>query len=88
MKNDFFEDFKVIQIDPGDVVLCDLCNQDYTNSNETGGILFSGKAVCPKCVKEFTKTIKKYHEEHFIKAEAKEKETFRDFVYRIRKGDY
>lgn len=79
---------KVINIDPGNIVLCDLCNKDYTNSDEKGGILFSGKAVCPDCVPEFMKNIKKYKEEKYIRATAKEGESFRDFVYRIRKGEY
>jgi len=76
----------VIRIEPGNTVLCDLCNEDYTNSDEPGGFLFSGKAVCPVCADKFLTTIKFYNEEHFIRAYAKENETFRDFVYRIRKG--
>jgi len=53
-----------------------------------GGIIFSGHACCPDCLPEFLKGIKKYKEEKFVQATAKENETFRDFVYRIRKGDY
>jgi hydrogenase maturation factor HypF (carbamoyltransferase family) len=75
----------VINIDPGDTVLCDLCNEDYTHSEEKGGFLFSGKAVCPKCAPRFILWIKLYNEEKYIRAEAQEGETFRDFVYRIRK---
>jgi hypothetical protein len=80
----FGKECTVICIDPGETVLCDLCNKDYTNSDECGGILFSGKAVCPDCVGDFMKSIVKYKEERFIKALAKPNETFRDFVYRIR----
>ena len=78
----------VINIDPGDVVLCDLCNEDYTNSDEKGGFLFSGKAVCPKCAPKFMKSVKLYNEERFIVSEARSNETFRDFVYRIRRREY
>lgn len=82
----FGEKCTVIMIDPGNVVVCDLCNQDYTNDNESkGGMLFCGKAVCPECFDEFMIGIKKYHEEKYIKAIAMPDETFRDFVYRVRK---
>lgn len=76
--------FKVITIDPGKTVLCDLCNKDYTHSEEKGGLLFLSNAVCPDCVDNFMKQIKLHKEEEFIKASAQEGETFRDFVYRIR----
>lgn len=82
--SDLFEDFKIIHINPGKVVLCDLCNGNYTDSDEKGGILFSGMAVCPKCLPKFSKSIKEYKEEKFIRATAFENESFRDFVYRIR----
>jgi hydrogenase maturation factor HypF (carbamoyltransferase family) len=83
------KDFEVIRIDPGNKVNCDLCNESYEDDEEsTGGIYFAGHAVCPKCLPETLKSIKKYHEEKYIKAEAKPGETFRDFVYRLRKGDY
>jgi hypothetical protein len=74
----------VITVVPGDTVLCDLCNEDYTNSDEKGGFLFSGKAVCPKCAPDFLKSVKRYGEERFIRAQAGPDESFRDFVYRIR----
>lgn len=80
--------FKVYTIKPGLKVLCDLCNEDYTNSDLVGGILFSGKAVCPKCAPDFIRMVKRYKEQRFIKSQAKEGETFKDFVYRIRKGEY
>ena len=78
----------IVNIDPGDTVLCDLCNKDFTEDDSTGGFLFSGKAVCPDCAPEFMKSIKRYHEERFIKAQARPDETFRDFVYRVRKNGY
>lgn len=40
----------------GDIVLCDSCNADYTDSEETGGILFHGSAYCPKCAGRFPKS--------------------------------
>jgi hypothetical protein len=87
-EDNFLKDFTFIKIDVGETVLCDYCNTDYTNDDETtGGILFSGHAVCPLCLNETMKNIKKYREERFIQLVAKEDETFRNFVYRIRKGN-
>lgn len=42
---------KVISIDIGDIVLCDLCNIDYTNSKVYGGIVLGSYAICPECLK-------------------------------------
>jgi len=39
-------------IDIGDMVLCDLCNADYTDSDKQGGVLIGSYAVCPECEKE------------------------------------
>ena len=78
---------EIIRLDPGDTVLCDLCNADYTESEEKGGMLFGGKAVCPQCLPEFMKGVRKFEEEEFIADSAREDETFRDFVYRIRHGE-
>jgi len=36
---------KIEEIDFGNVVLCDLCNKDYSNSDEHGGFLFGNSAV-------------------------------------------
>ena len=69
-------------------VICDFCSQDYTASNETGGMLFVSKGVCPKCLPKFEKTIERYNEQEHIRARANEGETFRDFIYRVREGNY
>lgn len=76
----------VIVVDPGETVLCDMCNDDYTDSEETGGFLFSSNAVCPKCAPNILADAIKYNEQHFI-TPPKEGESFRDFVYRIRRGE-
>lgn len=75
----------IIEIDPGNVVLCDFCNEDYTFSNEQGGLLFGSKGVCPKCAPKLEKDAMKYDESHFIYDRARKSESFRDFIYRIRK---
>jgi hypothetical protein len=36
-------------IDIGKTVICDLCNTDYTNSDEPGGMKVGCLSYCPKC---------------------------------------
>lgn len=45
-----FKDAEIIVADCGDMVLCDYCDEDYTNSEEEGGFLFGSYAICPKCL--------------------------------------
>lgn len=40
---------EVIYMDVGSAVLCDLCNADYTESPDEGGVLCGSYACCPKC---------------------------------------
>ena len=69
---------KVIHIDPGNTVLCDFCNDDFTDSDETGGCLVGSYGVCPKCTKGIThiNDISRY-----CPLDVK----FKDFIYDIRK---
>jgi hypothetical protein len=39
----------VIKVDPGNDVVCDFCNGDYSSSDESGGVLVGDWAACPKC---------------------------------------
>ncbi len=79
------EDYEVMDI--GEQVLCDICNEDYSHSEEKGGFLFGSKGYCPKCALSGLRTIKKYKEEEYIKAYAEEGESFKDFILRMRGGD-
>lgn len=36
----------------GRTVLCDLCNEDYTDKLDTGGCLVDSYACCPECTKK------------------------------------
>lgn len=74
-------------VDLGDGVWCDICSEDYTNSDRRGGFLFGSKGICPNCSIRMRASIKKYNEEHYIKAEASEGESFKDFIIRIRGGN-
>ena len=74
-------------IDIGEEVCCDICNEDFTNSDEEGGFLFGSKAYCPKCAEKRLPAIKSYNEEHYIKAYCPKGMSFRQFVLNLRGGD-
>ena len=67
-----------------DYIICDLCGEDYTNSNQQGGILFGSRAICPTCTPETLKVIRKYKEERYIKAFCPAELSFSAFVRQIR----
>jgi len=74
-------------INIGDNVVCDLCNTDYTESDEQGGFIFGSHAVCPTCAPRMRASIRECKEEHFITAECPAGISFREFVLNIRNGD-
>lgn len=39
----------IIEIDAGEMVICDVCNDDYTESDAMGGCIYNNYAYCPKC---------------------------------------
>jgi len=78
-----FYDIPVITIDMGNLVLCDYCNKDYTNSDAVGGLIFGSNAICPECEAEARASIKKYKEEFYITKEANGM-SFRDLVLSVR----
>lgn len=73
-------DFKEIVLDVGDRVLCDYCSDDYTDSDEQGGILFGSYATCPKCEPKIRKDAEKYNEQDHIKASCPKGKSFADWV--------
>jgi hypothetical protein len=73
-------------VDIGDIVCCDICGADYTDSDRVGGFQFESKAVCPECEPDYLKDVAKYGEERYIRAKAQPGETFRHFVLRLRGG--
>ena len=46
------DEIKVDIMDIGNTVVCDFCNDDYTDSTSQGGCLIGSYAVCPKCTKD------------------------------------
>lgn len=78
---------KTVEFDIGNLVLCDICDKDYTLDDAVGGFIFQSKGVCPDCVPRFLASVKKYGEEKFIRAKAQEGEPFREFIIRMRGGN-
>ena len=76
--------FEVITLDIGDRVVCDGCNEEYTNSEEKGGILLNRTAYCPACAPRVIAGAKKYGEEMYL-AYPDPGLSFRDFVHKMRK---
>ena len=72
--------------DFGDTVICDQCNKDFTDSEESGGFIFGSHAYCPNCGKDSLPRIKGYDEEKHIKATCPRDMSFKDFVLQYR-GD-
>jgi len=71
----------------GDIVVCDICDKDYTSSDKTGGFIFVSKAYCPDCASKSEGAIKKYGEEKYIRARCPAGTPFADFVRQYR-GDF
>lgn len=77
----------VEEVDFGNVVICDQCNDDYTDSKESGGFIFGSHAYCPKCAVEALPRIKGYGEEKYIKCFCPPKMSFHDFIMTYRNGN-
>lgn len=71
----------VVNLNPGNRVLCDSCDVDFTDLTESGGIFgFGRKAICPRCAPRWIANAKKDNELHFIKASCPEGKSFADWV--------
>lgn len=71
------------EIDIGDIVVCDFCNDDYTNSDSPGGALIGSYSICPKCAEKAQKS------EDFegFDAVCPSGMTFKQWVLEMRGGD-
>ncbi|MEK7561044.1 MAG: hypothetical protein AAB539_03760 [Patescibacteria group bacterium] len=72
-------------IDIGDTVVCDFCNLDYTDSDESGGVLIGSFAVCPRCAPDAIRNAEKYHEP--VDAVCPPHKSFKQWVLDMRGGD-
>ena len=71
---------RCIQINPGRRVLCDFCDQEFTDSPEAGGFMFGRKAVGPCCVARIERSAEGYGEAHLIGARCPDGVPFSDWV--------
>ncbi|AVT83653.1 hypothetical protein [Rhodopseudomonas palustris] len=81
--NDNRKDIDEEVIDIGDIVICDVCNADYTESNECGGFILGTWAYCPQCVRTKKFTMQEYARAICAPAWV----TFRQLVLAVRNGD-
>lgn len=72
--------------DVGRSVLCDFCNDDYTDSPEQGGLLFCSNALCPKCAAKTLRETRSGPESKFIKATCPPGMSFADWVRDVLRG--
>ena len=71
------------------IVICDICDKDYTDLPDNGGFIFTSSACCPDCAEKVLKTIKFHNAERFIKTTCPENVSFADFVNQYRgNGNY
>ena len=71
----------------GNTVLCDICNDDYTNSIESGGGIVGSYGVCPKCWPRYAEDLTKHREWKHVRRLCPDEQTFADFVREYRGGD-
>jgi hypothetical protein len=71
---------EIIRLEPGRTVLCDWCNEDYTDKPDQGGMLFQSKATCPKCKEALMPKIKEYGEEYLIRMYCPPLLSFADWI--------
>jgi hypothetical protein len=75
------------QFDVWNSVWCDICNEDYTNSDERGGFLLQSKAVCPKCQDRVHADVVRYGEEQYIRKWCPPDMSFKEWCLELRSGN-
>jgi len=77
--------FVIIMKDDLGKVVCDFCDKDWSNSDQSGGFLFQSKAVCPDCEPRFMDRVKQHHEQSFIRDRCPEEQSFSEWIKNIRR---
>ena len=70
-------------IDPHQV-FCDGCSKDWSDSDESGGILFGSKAYCPDCATDGEESARDWDEERHINGRCPPNQSYADWVREIR----
>lgn len=84
-KRDQAEELDGIPIDVGDIVICDICNKDFSNSDESGGFVFGSYGYGPCCAEKGLQSIKSFNEEKYIVAVCPQDKSFKQFIIDYRK---
>lgn len=71
-------------VEVGAIVVCDVCNEDYSARDDQGGFIFGSYAYCPACAKSHLTAIRGYGEEGMIKAHCPSGVSFAKFVRNYR----
>lgn len=77
---EMFPDAEFITVEPGDSVMCDACDKLWTDSTQSGGLLFQSKAICPDCATRYEVGAVMEGEEQFIVARCPKTMSFADWV--------
>lgn len=72
------------RVEIGRLVICDLCNGDYTDRPDSGGFIVQSSAHCPACASGSLAVLRRFHETHFIRARCPDGQSFADFVREYR----
>lgn len=64
----------------GHLVVCDLCDEDHTDSDTVGGAIMGSKAICPKCMEKYAKELRMDAAEGMTLLHAQPGEKFGEFV--------
>lgn len=73
--------------DIGNSVVCDMCGDDWTARDGTGGILFGSKAACPTCAPQVEADATRYGETQYIRDRCPPGLHYREWVLRLRGGN-
>lgn len=73
-----------VKLEPGRLVFCDDCGEDFTDRCDQGGILFQSKALCPKCAPKWERDAREFDEEHLIRGHCPAGMSFADWVRSLR----
>lgn len=73
-----------VSIPIGNIVICDACNTDFTESKARGGIIVGYWAICPFC--DQRRPWDGYMNKKSVRPNAPE-QTFREFVIAYRGSD-
>jgi len=74
----------IIHVEPGRLVLCDWCDQDFTESQQTGGFMFSNYATGPCCAARIERNATRSGEAHLIRSRCPDGVPFGDWVRSLR----